>query len=342
MRVYSSLEELQPKLQRSVVAVGKFDAIHVGHARILSRLKAIAIEKTLESVVLTFSNNPRSIVAPESCPDSLLSSAQKLELIEEYGIDETLNIPFDLEFASIEPDAFVTDILIGKLAAAHVLIGHDFRYGRRGAGTASTLEQAGKTLGFRVDVIDDVTAAEALDTGSLDTGSLDTGPLGVDRLAVEAPAADAAQPRVSATMIRAVLSEGDVQSAALLLGRNHSIRGEVVHGAKRGRELGFPTANLSFDSEGMVPSDGVYAGWMLTEGEKLPVAISVGTNPTFDDVLRRQVEAFVLDRTIDLYGRTVTVEFVDRIRGMVAFESLPALIDQMTDDVDATRRLLGL
>ncbi|MFC4225086.1 bifunctional riboflavin kinase/FAD synthetase [Lysinibacter cavernae] len=311
MNIYTDLSQIPADFPRSAVAVGKFDAVHLGHQRILQQLQQIAADKGLASVVFTFENNPLSVVAPEACPEALLSPAQKLERISEQGVDATVMVPFDRELASQSADNFVQHILCDTLHVSHVLVGADFRYGHKGAGNTQTLITAGERLGFTVDVVSDVVAAPG-------------------------------SGRVSATMIRSALDVGDVETAAGLLGRPHSVRGEVVHGAKRGRELGFPTANLAFDSEGLVPADGVYAGWLLTEGERLPAAISVGTNPTFDDVLRRQVEAFVLDRTIDLYDRVVEIEFVARLRGMVAFDSLPALIEQMNADVSTARVTLGL
>jgi len=200
-----------------------------------------------------------------------------------------------------------------------VLVGGDFRFGRGGAGNADVLRELGGELGFDVDVVDDV---RAIDAGR----------------------------RVSSTWIRELLSEGDVETAAKLLGRPASVWGEVVQGLKRGRELGFPTANLSPDLEGFVPADGVYAGWLVDEGSadglrrgaRYPAAISVGMNPTFDDVPVRQVEAYVLDETdLDLYGRDVEIQFVSRIRGMAAFEGVDALVAQITGDVERVREALG-
>jgi len=213
------------------------------------------------------------------------------------------------------------------------MVGADFRFGRGGAGDPDLLRELGPEFGFEVHVVDDV---RAIDAGR----------------------------RVSSTWVRELLDAGDVADAARLLGRPHAVRGEVVHGLKRGRELGFPTANLSADLEGFVPAEGVYAGWLVDEGApedeaghtrrgggvgpaprssvRYPAAISIGTNPTFDDVHVRQVEAYVLDETdLDLYGHTVEVEFVARIRGMVAFEGVDALIAQMRDDIVRVRRELA-
>ncbi|WGD36692.1 bifunctional riboflavin kinase/FAD synthetase [Lysinibacter sp. HNR] len=330
MRVFSSLETIPSDLPGSVVAVGKFDAIHVGHTQILRRLRSVADERGLATVVFTFSNNPLSVVAPEACPEPLLSQAQKLELLDQENIDTVVNIPFDADFAATTPDDFARDILAGKLSAKHVLVGPDFRYGQGGSGNTDTLMRAGERLGFTVELVENVVVPdEKIHTSDSLTNKKE-------------------HLRVSATMIRSALKHGEVERAAELLGKPHSVRGEVVHGAQRGRELGFPTANLSPEPEGMVPADGVYAGWVLlgTDDaagtvERLPAAISVGVNPTFGDVAQSQVEAYVIDRTLDLYGRTITVEFVSRIRGMVAFKSLDLLIDQITNDVAETRRILG-
>jgi len=200
-----------------------------------------------------------------------------------------------------------------------VLVGRDFRFGRGGAGNPELLAELGREFGFDVDVVDDVRAIEA-------------------------------GRRVSSTWIRELLTEGDVATAAKLLGRAPSVWGEVVHGLKRGRELGFPTANLSSECEGFIPADGVYAGWLIDEGSpdglrqgtRYPAAISVGANPTFDDVPVRQVEAYVLDETgLDLYGHRVEIQFTARIRGMVAFEGIDALMVQIADDVAEVRRILS-
>mgnify|MGYP004515110683 CR=1 FL=1 len=193
--------------------------------------------------------------------------------------------------------------------AREVLVGEDFRFGRGGAGDVATLERLGAERGFRVRTVADVLVG--------------------------------ADGRVSSTRIRSLLAAGDVAGAGELLGHVPTVRGVVVHGAKRGRELGFPTANLSPDSDGLIPADGVYAGWFEVEGAVYPAAISVGDNPTFDGVPQRQVEAYLLDEDLDLYGKVVDVRFVERIRGMVAYEGIEPLIAQMTDDVRRVREVLG-
>lgn len=312
MIVFNDPSEVPAGFGPSVVAVGKFDGVHAGHRSLLERAMADAKQVGAKVVAVTFDRNPLATLRPDICPDEIVSLEQKIALLAETGIDAALVLRFDKELAAMPADEFVEHILVGDLGTQTVLLGRDFRFGARGAGDATLMRTLGDKFGFTVDVIDDVLSAED------------------DR-------------RISSTWIRELLDTGDVAGAAELLGRSHVVEGEVVHGLKRGRELGFPTANLSPQAQGDVPEDGVYAGWLTTaDGTRFPAAISVGINPTFDDVEMRQVEAYVLDETnLDLYGQHVSVEFVDRIRGMVAFQGIPALIEQMTDDVRRTRVILG-
>jgi riboflavin kinase/FMN adenylyltransferase len=270
-------------------------------------------------VAVTFDRNPLALLRPELCPEDLIGVHQKVQLLAETGIDATLVLRFDEELANLTAREFVQRVLVDALHVRTVMVGADFRFGRGGAGNPEVLSQLGREWGFDVDVVDDVRA------------------IGAGR-------------RVSSTWIREVLSEGDVETAAKLLGRPASVWGEVVHGLKRGRELGFPTANLAPDLEGFVPADGVYAGWLIDEGSadglrsgvRYPAAISIGVNPHFDDVEVRQVEAYVLDETdLDLYGHRVEVQFVRRIRGMAAFTGVDALVEQITDDVRRVRSALS-
>ncbi|SEC07639.1 riboflavin kinase / FMN adenylyltransferase [Paramicrobacterium humi] len=293
----------------TAVTIGKFDGVHAGHRAIIRQLKAVAAERDLKSVVVTFDRNPLSVVAPQVCPDSLVSLEQKLDLLEQTGVDACLVLRFDTEFAAQSPEDFIRGILVEDLDARAVLVGEDFRFGHKGRGDVALLREAAPTYGFEVMIIDDVA------------------PLG--------------ERRVSSTWIRELLSHGDVARATELLGHAPAVRGVVVHGAKRGRELGFPTANLSPEAQGLIPADGVYAGHLVVDGHRYPAAVSVGNNPTFDGVPQKQVEAYALDQDLDLYDRVVDVEFVERIRGMVAFAGIEPLIEQMTDDVTQARRILG-
>ena len=310
MIVFTDPNEIPADFGPTVVAIGKFDGVHTGHRLVLEKAIADARLRGAKTVAVTFDRNPLALLRPELCPTELVSLAQKIELLGGTGIDAVLVLTFDEAMAQVTAEEFVERVLVANLNAKTVLLGHDFRFGHRGAGDPELLRRMGETFDFTVDAVGDVT----------DEGD-----------------------RVSSTRIRELLAEGDVATAARLLGRPHAVAGEVVHGLKRGRELGFPTANLSPQSQGDVPADGVYAGWLLTEdGIHRRAAISVGINPTFDDVEVRQVEAYVLDETdLDLYGQQVVVEFVERIRGMVAFRGIPALIEQMTDDVERARQILS-
>jgi riboflavin kinase/FMN adenylyltransferase len=303
----------------SVVAIGKFDGVHSGHRAVIDRARVDAATGGARVVAVTFDRNPLALLRPEICPENLIGVHQKLQLLAETGIDATLMLTFDEKLANLSAREFVQHVLVDALRVRTVLVGRDFRFGRGGAGNPDLLRELGGEYGFDVDVVDDV---RAIEPGR----------------------------RVSSTWIRELLVQGDVETASKLLGRPASVWGEVVHGLKRGRALGFPTANLSPALEGFVPSDGIYAGWLIDEGTadrlrsgiRYPAAISVGTNPTFDDVPVRQVEAHVLDETdLDLYGHSVEVQFASRIRGMVAFEGVEPLKAQIADDVESVRATLS-
>jgi len=309
VKTFKGLPAVPAGFGPSAVTIGKFDGVHRGHRAVIDRIRSIAADDGLKAVVVTFDRNPLALLAPDKCPDSLVSVRQKLELLATTGVDATLLLPFDRALASVPATEFVERVLVDTLHAKVVLVGRDFRFGARGAGDVRLLTDLGTTFGFTVEVVDDVR------------------PEG--------------ERRVSSTWIRELLAEGDVRHAAELLGHAPAVSGIVVHGAKRGRELGFPTANLTPESEGLIPADGVYAGWLTDSGTRYPAAISVGNNPTFEGVPTKQVEAYVLDRDLDLYDHLVDVEFVERLRGMVAFTSIPDLIETMRGDVDRARELLG-
>jgi riboflavin kinase/FMN adenylyltransferase len=308
MRVFQAVAEVPEGFGPSAVTIGKFDGVHSGHRAVIRRLREVAADRGLISAVITFDRNPLELIAPEKCPASLVSNAQKLDLLAGTGLDATVMVAFDRALADLEPEEFVHRILVDRLHTAAVLVGSDFRFGHRGAGDVALLRVLGDRYGFAVELIDDVRPERGR--------------------------------RVSSTWIRELLAQGDVAHAAELLGHVPAVRGVVVHGAARGRELGFPTANLSPESEGLIPADGVYAGWLTDGGERYPAAISVGNNPTFEGVPHKQVEAYVLDRELDLYGHRVEVSFVSRIRGMVAYTGVEPLIAQIADDVERARGIL--
>jgi riboflavin kinase/FMN adenylyltransferase len=310
VQFWDALVDVPADFGPSAVTIGKFDGVHVGHRAVVDLLEEVAAERGLTSAVVTFDRHPLAVLRPGSVPRALVSNRQKRELLEGAGVAATLMLTFDDELRSLTPEQFVDRILVGALHARVVFVGDDFRFGVRGSGTVDTLRELGAERGLEVVSIDDVR-------------------LGGGR-------------RASSTWIRELLDAGDVRRAGELLGREPAVRGIVVHGEQRGRELGFPTANLAPDSEGYVPADGVYAAWVLIGDATWPAAVSVGHNPTFEGVPEKQVEAHLLDVSMDLYGQEITVLFVDWVRGNVAFEGIDALIEHIRADVVRTREVLGL
>ncbi len=309
MRVLESLAAIDPAdfASGSTVAIGKFDGVHLGHQAIIGRLLDTARASETHAVVFTFASNPLGYLRPDICPLPLMSRDQRLETIADTGVDACVMVEFDAEFSRISAEDFVEQVLVGRLHARHVIMGSDFRFGHRGLGDATLLRALGERLGFTVEVV--------------------------------AGVVDARQGRVSSTQIRDAIVSGDVESASRMIGRAVAVRGEVVHGDARGRELGFPTANLGGRIEGLVPADGVYAGYAVIDGVRRPAAISVGNNPTFTPNEQSRVEAFLLDFEGDLYGGPMEVRFTHRLRATERFDSLDALIVQMQADVVRAREL---
>ncbi|MEN8705584.1 MAG: bifunctional riboflavin kinase/FAD synthetase [Nocardioides marinisabuli] len=309
MQLWRSLDDVPADLARTVVTIGNFDGVHLGHRQVLARARRVADDRGLTLVVVTFDPHPMAVLRPEHAPTSLTTLEARAELLAEAGADAVLALPFDRDVASWTPEEFVDRVLVDGLGAAVVVVGANFRFGHRAAGDVATLVALG--------------ADRDLDAEGIE---LDGGP------------------QVwSSTYVRTCLAAGDVAGAAEALGRPYAVRGVVVRGDQRGRDLGYPTANVPVGPRSAAPADGVYAGWLrrLDTGESLPGAISVGTNPTFAGERERRVETYVLDRTdLDLYGVEVEVGFVDRLRGMVAFDSVEELLEQMADDVDRAREAL--
>ena len=310
MRVWRSLPEVPQDIGPTVVTIGNFDGVHLGHQHVVRRAREVADQLGIADVVaVTFDPHPIAVLRPEHAPPTLTSLAARIGLLEDAGIDDVLVIPFDRSIASWSPEEFIDRVLVDALGAGAVVVGANFRFGHKAAGDVATLRAAGAARGFEVEGI-------ALDGG----------------------------PQVwSSTYVRNCLAAGDVAGAAEALGRPFTVRGVVVEGDHRGRDMGFPTANVP-TSGVAAPADGVYAGWLRREdtGETYPAAISVGTNPTFDGERERRVESYVLDRDdLELYGVEVEVAFVDRLRGMVRFEGVEALVETMHDDVRRAREILG-
>lgn len=310
MAYYRGAAEVPRGIGPSVVTVGKFDGVHLGHRAVVDRLRAEADARGLSAVALTFDRNPLALLAPERAPASLVSPAQRAELLLGAGVDAVVELPFDRAFSSQSPDEFVDRVLVELLRARAVLAGADFRFGHRGAGTVPVLRELGGPRGIEVIEIGDVAAEGGR--------------------------------RLSSSLLRDLLDEGRVREVSSLLGREPSVRGKVVHGFHRGRDLGYPTANLSPDHGGYLPSDGVYATLVAVDGgEPVPAATSIGNNPTFDGVPARTLEAHLLDRDLDLYDRTIEVFFRERIRPMRRFDDEHSLVAQMREDERRIRAIVA-
>jgi riboflavin kinase/FMN adenylyltransferase len=324
---WTDLAEVPADFGPSVVTVGNFDGVHRGHASVLTRMVADARAVGARSVAVTFTPHPQQVHRPGEAPPLLTGDADRLELLERTGLDAVLLLTYTLEFAQQTAEEFVRTYLVDGLRARTVVVGRDVRFGRGNAGDLATMVELGERFGFAVEVIEDVAPDPAEHPDAL---------------------ADPLTRRWSSTWVRELLVAGDVRQAARVLGRPHRVRGTVVHGDKRGRDLGFPTANLSPDATGMVPADGVYAGWLRRPAlpadapdAVLPAAVSIGTNPTFAGAQRR-VEAYVLDRTdLDLYGEEVVLELVERLRPTLRFDSVDALVERMHEDVEGVRAALA-
>lgn len=297
---------------RSVVTVGVFDGVHRGHRAVVARTVEVARRLGLPSVAVTFEPHPGEVVRPGSHPSRLTTPSHRSELLSELGIDEIRVVDFTLELSRTTPEEFVQSTLVDRLHAAVVVTGENFRFGHLASGDVETLRTLGDKHDFTTQAV----------------------PLVAD---------------VSATWVRELLTAGDVSAAAGALGRPHRVEGVVVRGYQRGRQLGFPTANVETPPHTAIPADGVYAGWLRCvpvgnlpaayDGVRWPAAISVGTNPTFDGV-PRTVEAYALDRDdLELYGTHVAVEFAARLRGNTRFDSIEALVEQINADVDEARRI---
>jgi riboflavin kinase/FMN adenylyltransferase len=316
MQRWRGLDAIPSGWGRCVALIGVFDGLHRGHQQIVARAKEAAAERGLPSVLITFTPHPSEVVRPGSHPAMLTTNTRKAELAAELGIDVVMFVPFTQGFSRLSPEQFVHETLVDRLHAACVVVGENFRFGHKAAGNIDTLAELGVRWGFDAQAV----------------------PLFID-----------GQHPLSSTYIRSCVEAGDVAAAAEALGRPHRLDGVVIRGDQRGRELGFPTANLRAEAFAAAPADGVYAGrvvrldeWGNTRLDVPPhvAAISVGTNPTFDG-RHRSVEAYILDFTGDLYGQNLGVEFLHHLRGMVKFDSIDDLVVQMAADVAQTRAFVA-
>jgi len=311
---WQGLDEVPAGWGASVVTVGVFDGVHRGHQLIVARAAEVGRELGLPVVAVTFDPHPDEVTRPGTHPPFLCSGRRRAELLAGLGADAVCVIPFTLAFSRIDPEEFVRTVLVERLHAAAVVVGRDFTFGHKAKGDVPLLAKLGEkydysTEGLPLLVLDGMT--------------------------------------VSSTSIRRLLAEGNVTESAKMLGRPHRLEGVVVRGHQRGRQLGFPTANVESPPHTVIPADGVYAGWLSTldedgtEVSRWPAAISIGTNPTFDGDVQT-VEAYALDRTdLDLYGLHAAIDFAVRLRGTLRFDSVDALVEQMHEDVRQARDICG-
>ncbi len=296
------------RISKSLVCIGIFDGVHLGHQALISAAKNYANESGLSLTICTFDPHPNAVVRPDQAPKLISDIAHRKELLTQYGVDHVEVVTFTPQLANLTPMEFSQEFLKDRLGAQIVVVGENFTYGRNISGDVNTLRENGNVLGFSVRVFDLVQSDGT----------------------------------ISSTRIRELLLQGEAGAAARLLGRNFILSGKVIQGDQRGRELGYPTANLEWDDQLLVPADGVYAGFLNVEGERHPAAISVGINPQFSGE-RQRVEAYVLNRSdLELYGASVDVEFVELIRSQEVFESLDGYLAQIAIDVASISELLGV
>jgi len=307
MRIEEGLEALPLDDQPCVVTVGFFDGVHLGHRAVLARTVQAARERGVRSVAVTFDRHPREVLRPGSEPRLLTTVARKASLVQATGVDILVVLPFTSDFSHVPAEGFVRDVLVGGLHAVHAVMGANFTFGHRALGTVENLPVLGEPYGL---------SAEGVELVDIDGGT------------------------VSSSSIREALAAGDLDWPARALGRRFVVDGEVVPGHGRGKDLGYPTANLRTWPRLLLPGQGIYAGVAEHPGGRHVAAIDVGTNPTFGTE-PLHVEAFLLDFHEDsLQGANLAVEFWARLRDEVKYDSLEALVSAITDDVERTRALV--
>jgi riboflavin kinase/FMN adenylyltransferase len=289
-------------MQMKVLALGIFDGVHAGHQQIIKTAKHLG-----EVTVMTFDPHPTSVVAPERTPSQLISVKDRIELLKQVGATHVEVVNFNRDFSLLSPDQFIEDVLLGRFKAEHVVIGENFNFGFKAQGSPKYLSEVGPKYGFGVSIV---------------------------KLQEERGST------ISSTRIRSLIIDGEIERANELLTRRFYLKGPVVHGEKRGREIGYPTANLGLSPLATIPADGVYAGWLSVGASRWASAISIGTNPTFPGVRGRQVEAYAIDQVgLDLYDQEAKIEFGFRLRDTLKFDGLAPLLEQMKKDCDQAREL---
>ena len=305
MVIFKSVSEIKEKLRHPVVTIGNFDGVHLGHREIFRRLRELARARDGVSVVVTFVPHPLQVIAPDTGVKLITTPREKESLIEASGIDYLLEIPFDLAFASKSATEFVEQVLVGAIGVERLVIGYDYAFGRGREGNVTLLRQLGERLGFEVDLLQPISNGATV---------------------------------YSSTAVRNMVSEGDVKGVVSILGRHYSVTGTVVHGHERGRGLGFPTANLAIEKD-LFPAAGVYAVKVRIGAGVHDGACNIGTNPTFQDD-QVSLEVFLFDFDADLYGREISLFFIDRLRGEMRFPNPEALKQAIAADVARCRTIL--
>lgn len=303
MQIMNDVTNISLQFPKIVMALGTFDGIHIGHQKIISRAVQLAKQRNGTSVVFTFSNHPLSVVAPQHCPRQLATSLDKAELIEKLGVDILLTIPFTPQFLQLSASQFI-QLVVENLNPQHIVVGPNYFFGHKRSGTPELLQNAGKQHGFQVEIHPIVYCKDKM---------------------------------VSSTLIRQTIGIGHVEKVSPLLGRPFSLTGTVVHGAKRGRKLGYPTINLDLSSELISPPDGVYIVSLSINGTSYQGIANIGNNPTFQGTERR-LEVHILGFSGDLYGQCVTVSFLKQIRGQITFSSAEELKQQISHDIEVVQR----
>jgi len=298
MKIIRGLPEKDKEYKNPILALGNFDGVHLGHQEILKRVVQRAKNIDGTSIVITFEPHLLQILCPEKCPPLINSFREKAEILESLGIDILICILFDKKFSNLKPIEFVKKIVIDKIGARELFIGYDFAFGKGREGDTRLLTESGEEMGFKVTVVE---------------------PIKIENKTI------------SSTLIRNLIKEGNVKEASLYLGRPYSIRGKVVKGEGRGRNLGFPTANIQPHKE-LIPKEGVYIGRVFLKKEGYKSLINVGTKPTFGEH-ELNVEAYIFDFDKNIYGEFLKISFLERIRDEIRFKTSELLIVQMQEDL---------
>lgn len=305
MQIVTGMNIYDKILEASVVTIGNFDGVHRGHAEIFAHLKQKSSDRGIPSVVVTFEPHPLKILAPDSAPSLITTFEQKSSLIAESGIDYLIVVPFSRELSRMSANDFVLNILCTPLGMRHIIIGHDYAFGRGREGNFKTLERLGVLNGFTLE---------------------DLPPIGENGVVF------------SSSLVRSAVADGDMAAASHILGRYYQISGTVVHGREIGQSLGFPTANIATPNE-LFPPDGVYAVIVEVDGQRIKGACNIGCNPTFGGDTRT-IEVFLLDFSGSIYDHGITVHYIQRLRPEQRFSDISALKNAISQDVENTRIIL--